>query len=43
MALEYARNGIFSCTDVKVADVERLLGKPYILATNTRAMAMPVW
>ena len=28
MALEYARNGIFSCTDVKVADVERLLGKP---------------
>ena len=28
MALEYARNGIFSCTDVKMADVERLLGKP---------------
>ena len=28
MALEYARNGAFSCTDVKVADVERLLGKP---------------
>ena len=28
MALEYARNSIFSCTDVKVADVERLLGKP---------------
>ena len=28
MALEYARNSVFSCTDVKVADVERLLGKP---------------
>ncbi len=28
MALEYARNGSFSCTDVKVPDVERLLGKP---------------
>lgn len=28
MALEYARNGAFSCVDVKTADVERLLGKP---------------
>lgn len=28
MALEYARNGVFSCTDIKVNDVERLLGKP---------------
>ncbi len=28
MALEYARNGSFSCADVKVAEVERLLGKP---------------
>ncbi len=28
MALEFARNGSFSCTDVKNADVERLLGKP---------------
>ena len=28
MALEFARNGSFSCTDIKAADVERLLGKP---------------
>ncbi|MCD8318477.1 MAG: endopeptidase La [Paraprevotella sp.] len=28
MALEYARNGAISCTEVKIADVERLLGKP---------------
>lgn len=28
MALEYARNDSFSCLEIKVADVERLLGKP---------------
>lgn len=28
MALEYARNDSFSCTEIKIADVERLLGKP---------------
>ena len=28
MALEFARNGSFSCTEVKISDVERLLGKP---------------
>lgn len=28
MALEYARNDSFSCQEIKVADVERLLGKP---------------
>ena len=28
LALEYARNGSFSCTTLKPADVERLLGKP---------------
>ena len=28
MALEYARNGAFESTDIKVNDIERLLGKP---------------
>lgn len=28
MALEYARDDKFSCQDIKIADVERLLGKP---------------
>lgn len=28
MALEYARNGVFSCLDIKTSEVERLLGKP---------------
>ncbi len=28
LALEYARNGYFSCMEIKPADVERLIGKP---------------